>query len=98
MLSFFAADFSWQLAETAFVQLEALVLTIPIFRLLLDQERRPRHEVIGRCGISIKYSTSPERRGEALWKLGCSSCRYIGSVSTGAVSVFRVFIQAYAVF
>ena len=41
MLSFFAADFSWQLAETAFVQLEALVLTIPIFRLLLDQERRP---------------------------------------------------------
>ena len=41
MLSFFAADFSWQLAEAAFVQLEALVLTVPIFRLLLDQERRP---------------------------------------------------------
>ena len=41
---------------------------------------------------------SAERRGEAVLKLGCSSCRYIGSASTGAVSVFRVFVQASAVF
>jgi hypothetical protein len=40
MVSFFAAGFCLLLAEIAFVQLEAVILTIPIFGLLLDQEWR----------------------------------------------------------
>ena len=40
---------------------------------------------------------SAKRRGEAFWKLGCSSCRYVGGVCSDAVCVFRVLVQGYAV-